>query len=129
MKKLTCHCGGVEFEVKLPEKGFEKLNRCNCSICKRKGYIMTPISPENFKIIKGKDLLTLYQYHTKVAEHYFCSICGIYTHHIMRSNPKMAGINVACLEGVNPFELSSFTSTPASNCHCTSSIFPFFTAS
>ena len=49
MKKLTCHCGGVEAEVKLPEKGFEKLNRCNCSICKRKGYVMTPINPENFK--------------------------------------------------------------------------------
>ena len=78
MKKLTCHCGGVEAEVRLPEKGFEKLVRCNCSICKRKGYIMTPVSPENFKLIKGQDLLTLYQYHTKVAEHYFCSKCGIY---------------------------------------------------
>ena len=63
MKKLTCHCGGVEAEVKLPEKGFEKLVRCNCSICKRKGYVMTPVSPENFKLVKGQDLLTLYQYH------------------------------------------------------------------
>ena len=52
MKKLTCHCKGVEAEVKLPEKGFEKLVRCNCSICKRKGYIMTPVSPENFKLTK-----------------------------------------------------------------------------
>ena len=62
MKKLTCHCGGVEAEIELTEKGFEKFVRCNCSICKRKGYIMTPIIPENFKIVKGKDLLTLYQY-------------------------------------------------------------------
>ena len=37
MKKLTCHCSAVEIHVKLPEKGFEKLVRCNCSICKRKG--------------------------------------------------------------------------------------------
>ena len=71
MKKLTCHCGGVEIQVKLPETGFEKLMRCNCSLCKRRGYIMTPVNPENFKLIKGQDLLTLYQYHTKVAEHYF----------------------------------------------------------
>ena len=71
MKKLTCHCGEVEAEVKLPENGFETLARCNCSICKRKGYIMTPINPQNFKLIKGQDLLTLYQYHTKVAEHIF----------------------------------------------------------
>ena len=107
MKKLTCHCGGVEAEVKLQETGFEKLMRCNCSLCKRRGYIMTPINPENFKFIKGQDLLTLYQYHTKVAEHYFCSNCGIYTHHKMRSNPNMYGINVACLEGVKPFQLEN----------------------
>ena len=105
MKKLTCHCGQVEAEIKLPANGFETLARCNCSICKRKGYIMTPIKPENFKLIKGKDFLTLYQYHTKVAEHYFCSNCGIYTHHKMRSNPNMIGVNVACIEGINPFEL------------------------
>ena len=63
MKKLTCHCGGVEIQIELPEKGFEKLMRCNCSLCKRRGYIMTPVSPENFKLIKGQDLLKLYQYH------------------------------------------------------------------
>ena len=71
MKKLTCHCGGVEIQVKTTRKGFEKLMRCNCSLCKRKGYIMTPINPENFKIMKGQNLLTLYQYHTKVAETLF----------------------------------------------------------
>ena len=107
MKKLTCHCGAVEAEVKLPEKGFEKLVRCNCSICKRKGYVMTPVAPENFKLVKGKDLLTLYQYHTRVAEHYFCSKCGIHTHNKPRSNPKIYGINIACVEGINPFELKN----------------------
>jgi Uncharacterized conserved protein len=71
MKKLTCHCGGVEAEVNLPEK-LEKVLRCNCSICKRKGYIMTMVGGDDLKITKGQDLLTLYQYHTKVAEHYFC---------------------------------------------------------
>ena len=56
---------------------------------------------------KGKDLLTLYQYHTKVAEHYFCSKCGIHTHNKPRSNPKIYGINIACVEGINPFELEN----------------------
>ena len=107
MKKLTCHCGGVEIQVELPETGFAKLMRCNCSLCKRRGYIMTPVNPANFKIIKGQDLLTLYQYHTKVAEHYFCSKCGIHTHNKPRSNPKIYGINIACVEGINPFELKN----------------------
>ena len=47
MNKLTCHCGGVEIQVKLPETGLEKLMRCNCSLSKRRGYIMTPDNPEN----------------------------------------------------------------------------------
>tara|TARA_B100001057_G_C22661715_1_gene876179 strand:+ start:140 stop:511 length:372 start_codon:yes stop_codon:yes gene_type:complete len=105
IKKLKCHCEKVELEINLPEEGFKKLMRCNCSLCKRKGAVMSPVEKEKVKILKGQENLKIYQYHTKVAEHYFCSICGIYTHHIMRSNPKMAGINVACLEGVNPFEL------------------------
>ena len=105
MKKLTCHCENVELEVNIPEAGFSKLMRCNCSLCKRKGAVMSPLPKENVKLVKGQDSLKLYQYHTKVAEHYFCSNCGIYTHHKMRSNPNMIGVNVACIEGINPFEL------------------------
>ena len=70
MKKLTCHCGAVEAEVNVPEK-FEKVMRCNCSICKRKGYVMTPVGENDMKIIKGKDKLTLYQYYTNTAKHFF----------------------------------------------------------
>jgi hypothetical protein len=55
------------------------------------------------KIVKGEDVLSLYQFDTKEAKHYFCSICGIYTHHKRRSNPHQIGINIGCLEGVNPF--------------------------
>ena len=107
MKKLTCHCEKVELEVNIPDEGFKKLMRCNCSLCKKKGAIMTPIPREELKVVKGEDILKLYQYHTKVAKHYFCSNCGIYTHHVMRSNPNMYGINVACLEGIKPFELEN----------------------
>ena len=68
MKKLTCHCGGVEIQVKLPETGFEKLMRCNCSLCKRRGYIMTPVDPKNFEIIKGKNLLNCLLYTSDAAD-------------------------------------------------------------
>ena len=105
MKKLACHCGGVEAEVKVPENGFTKLMRCNCSLCKRKGYIIGVIGPEDFKIIKGEDKLKLYQFHSKVAKHYFCSECGIYTHHNPRINPAMTGFNVGCIDEINTFDL------------------------
>ena len=37
-------------------------------------------------------------------EHFFCSKCGIYTHHQRRSNPNQYGVNVACLSGLSPFD-------------------------
>ena len=107
MKKLTCYCGGVEAEVKIPENGFQKLMRCNCSICKRKGYVIGVIGSDDFKLIKGENLLTLYQFYTKTAKHYFCKVCGINTHNRPRINPKIYGINVACVEGINPYELKN----------------------
>jgi hypothetical protein len=63
---------------------------------------MAPTKRENIAIIKGEDSLGKYQFHTKVAEHYFCKNCGIYTHHRRRANPDEYGYNVANLEGVNP---------------------------
>ena len=79
-KKLTCHCGGFEAEVTIPEEGIEKVMRCNCTLCKRKGYVIGVLGENDFKIIKGENLLKLYQYYTNTAKHYFCSICGIHTH-------------------------------------------------
>ena len=61
------------------------------------------------------ELLKLYQFHTKTAEHYFCSNCGIHTHGNPRSNPKIYGINVACVEGINPFELENVTLNDGAN--------------
>ena len=72
MKKLKCHCGEVEAEINVPDN-LEKVLKCNCSICKRKGAIMSMVKNEDFKIIKGEDKLTLYQFHSKIAKHYFCS--------------------------------------------------------
>ena len=60
MKKLSCHCGSVEAEVKIPENGFGKIMRCNCSLCKRKGYVIGVVGPEDFKVTKGEKNLKLY---------------------------------------------------------------------
>ena len=103
-RKGTCHCGAVEFQVEL-EGGLQDLRRCSCSLCRRKGAIMACVPLDKLKIVQGKDKLSLYQWNTKTAKHYFCSICGIYTHHQRRSNPKEFGFNVACIEGVDPLAL------------------------
>ena len=103
MKKLKCHCGAIEAEINI-QGNIEKLLRCNCSLCKRKGAIMSMVKNENYKIIKGENKLILYQFHTKVAKHYFCSICGIYTHHRSYTNPENYEFNVACIDTVDTFK-------------------------
>ena len=102
--RASCHCGAVELELELPN-GIENPRRCDCSICRRKGAIVASVALSGIRIVKGHDVLKLYQFNTRTARHYFCSVCGIYTHHQRRSNPEQYGYNVGCLEGVNPFEL------------------------
>lgn len=110
----NCHCKKVEFEVLL-SNGLEDLVRCNCSMCAKRGAVVAPVSVSSLKIVKGEKYLTLYQFHTKTAEHYFCKNCGIYTHHRRRSNPAIYSINIACLEGVNPLEFGEIRVTDGLN--------------
>jgi hypothetical protein len=100
--KSTCHCGSVELLLTLPD-GIVNPRRCDCSICRRKGAVVASVKLDQIEIIKGAELLTLYQFNTHTAKHYFCSRCGIYTHHQRRSHPDEYGYNVGCLEGVDPF--------------------------
>jgi hypothetical protein len=103
--RATCHCGAVELELDLPH-GIVDPRRCDCSICRRKGAIVASVALSGIRIVKGEEHLKLYQFNTHTAKHYFCSICGIYTHHQRRSNPEQYGYNVGCLEGVNPFGIA-----------------------
>lgn len=102
--KASCHCGAVELELSLPD-GIVDPRRCDCSICRRKGAIVASVPLSGMRIVRGHDKLRLYQFNTGTAKHYFCEVCGIYTHHQRRSNPGQYGYNVGCLEGVNPFDL------------------------
>ena len=104
INKASCHCGAVRFELTLPN-GLEDPRRCSCSMCRKRGTIVASVPLGGLRITQGQDMLTLYQFNTMTAKHYFCSKCGIHTHHQRRSNPKQYGFNVACLEGVNPYEL------------------------
>jgi hypothetical protein len=102
--QATCHCGAVVLELSLPD-GIVDPRRCDCSMCRRKGTIVASVPLAGIRIVQGESHLALYRFNTGTAKHYFCSQCGIHTHHQRRSNPGQYGYNVGCLEGVNPFEL------------------------
>ncbi|MCM2678749.1 GFA family protein [Echinimonas agarilytica] len=96
---LACHCGAVQLRLHLP-CGIQNPRRCNCSICRRKGSVSGAIAQSDLTIEKGHDVLSGYQFNTHVATHYFCSKCGVHTHHQRRSNSNEFGYNVACLIGL-----------------------------
>ncbi|MEI4197177.1 GFA family protein [Roseovarius sp. E0-M6] len=99
--KVACHCGAVELRVTLSD-GLATARRCDCSFCRRRGTPAVSVPLEGLTVLRGADKLTLYTWGTGTAKHYFCSICGIYTHHRRRSNPNEYGVNMGAIEGVNP---------------------------
>jgi hypothetical protein len=71
-----------------------------------RGAVAVSAALGSLHIVQGEDKLTSYRFNTGQARHFFCSQCGIYTHHQRRSNPKQYGVNVACLDGVSPFDFA-----------------------
>ncbi len=102
----ACHCGAVRFHVRLSD-GLNSARRCTCSMCRMRGAVAVSAELDGFDILAGRELLTAYQFNTRAAKHYFCSRCGIYTHHQRRSNPQQFGVNVACLDGISPFDFAT----------------------
>lgn len=100
-----CHCGAVRFEATLSD-GFNSVRRCTCSYCRMRGAVAVTAGTGGIKFLQGEDALTSYRFNTKTAQHFFCSHCGIYTHHQRRSDQSLYGVNVACLDGVSPFDFS-----------------------
>ena len=99
----ACHCGTVRFRVRLSD-GLRTARRCNCSYCRMRGAVAVSAELEGIEFRAGEEALSVYQFNTGTAKHYFCSRCGIYTHHQRRSNPGQYGVNAACLEGISPFD-------------------------
>lgn len=101
----SCHCGAVKFsyEGDTIDKGL----RCNCSLCSRRGAMMSPtvISPEQFHIEAEDGALGLYQFGAKTARHYFCTRCGIYPFHTTSRVPDHYRVNLACVDGIDIFTL------------------------
>src|ERR1700753_3732917 len=104
----ACHCRAVTFTVRLSD-GLHAARRCTCSFCRMRGAVVVSAPLDGLTVTAGQDFLTLYEFNTHTAKHYFCRRCGIYTHHQRRSDPGQLGINVACLEGLSPFDFQLVT--------------------
>jgi len=105
----SCHCGQVKFTAKT---SIDKVVSCNCSICTKKGALHHRVTPENFSLKSGADFLTLYQFDTKEANHYFCKVCGMQPFSNPRSAPGTYSVNIRCLDDfdleIEKYETISF---------------------
>lgn len=103
-----CHCGNVRFEVDAPEN--IKATRCDCSICHMSGFLHMFVAHKDFRLTSGQESLTTYTFNTGVAQHSFCSKCGVKSFYIPRSHPDGISINVNCLDpaGIQSVEETHF---------------------
>ena len=90
-----CHCGAVRFQI-LVDRWI--VQECNCSICRKKGFLHLILPPENFTLLKGQDHLTTYTFNTGIAKHTFCRVCGIHSFYHPRSHPGWIDVNIRCLD-------------------------------
>ena len=91
-----CHCGAVRFEAALPDE--VEAQTCTCSMCEKVGFIHLIVPESRFRLLTGAERLSSYRFNTGVAEHLFCSACGVKSFYRPRSNPDGWSVNARCLD-------------------------------
>jgi len=84
-----CHCGRVRFRAQVD---LDLLSQCNCTVCTKKGILHLSVQLEN---------LTTYTFGTGVAQHTFCSHCGMHAFYVPRSQPDSITVNARCLDDID----------------------------
>ena len=76
---------------------------CNCSICSKRGWLLTFVPESSFRLLSGKDEVTTYNFNKNQINHIFCKTCGTasYGTGSDASGNIMVAINVLCLDDVD----------------------------
>jgi hypothetical protein len=100
----SCHCGKIAFTV---EGSIEQAIECNCSHCRRKGYLLWFVPRDSLKLSTPEANLSTYKFNKHVISHHFCASCGCapFGEGVDPKGNKTASVNVHCLEGVEPSSL------------------------
>ncbi|RPJ66386.1 GFA family protein [Alteromonas sediminis] len=95
-----CHCGAVRFTVEC--ESHIDVEQCNCSVCKKAGFLHLIVPQRRFRLVQGEQNLTEYTFNTGIAKHRFCTTCGIKSFYVPRSNPTGVSVNARCLDTPGP---------------------------
>jgi hypothetical protein len=62
------------------------------------GFRHLIVARSSFQLLQGKEDLATYTFNTGIAQHYFCSNCGIKSYYIPRSHPHGVTVNARCID-------------------------------
>ncbi len=95
-----CHCGAVRYEADL---ALDQVISCNCSICRKRGWLLAFTSPDSFRLASGEEVLRDYLFNHEVIHHLFCSNCGVASFARGRrpDGAEMIAVNARCLDDVD----------------------------
>lgn len=102
-----CHCGNVRYEVALD---LQQVISCNCSLCSKRGWLLSFAPASSFTLLKGEESLTEYRFNTKKIAHLFCKTCGVasFGRGTNQNDEPTVSVNVRCLDGVAVESLTVF---------------------
>lgn len=97
----TCHCGTVSFTVDAdaPKSALS----CNCSHCRRKGFLLTFVPVGQFTLNSGGEALRPYTFNTHKIRHMFCEKCGTqpFAHGRNPDGSEVRAVNLRCVPGID----------------------------
>jgi len=102
----SCHCGTVKFEINAA-RPVEAI-RCNCSHCRRKGFLLSFFPAEQFTLLQGEESLRSYRFNTHKINHRFCQDCGTEAF-AEGTNPDGSAVRAVNLRCVPSIDLDSLT--------------------
>ena len=96
----SCHCGAVAFTVEgdAPAGAMS----CNCSHCRRKGFLLTFVPAAQFTLDSGEDSLITYTFNKHQIRHRFCKTCGAQPFgEGEQGGQQMRAVNLRCVPDVD----------------------------
>ena len=91
-----CHCRAIAWEADLPDEIVA--DACNCSVCAMTGFVHVIVPSRRFRLLRGREQLSSYRWNTGIARHLFCSVCGVKSFYVPRSNPDGVSLNLHCMD-------------------------------
>jgi len=97
----SCHCGAVSYT--LSGDAPAGAMACNCSICRRKGYLLHFAPADQFTAHGGDDATTSYRFNQHRIDHLFCKTCGCAPYGTGKGpdGTAMVAINLRCADDID----------------------------